>query len=415
MQSRAITRNYILKELVENNGFRPLTDASGNILRFDHIDILQKKSWGAVFIFELIDGDYFSEDEMVRRLENGYNAIRSIEGQYPVVLIEAFTFENGIPESKLRLLEDMLGKMQWYKRYITSFCLDMVTSRVIRLFEPPVNLEGLEKILDRAVMLDERFVKSWEYSMDPYFNQDTEKNRTRSLRLSDKKIVVSYALIAINALIWLITYFYGKMYDVNANMIFGAKFNPLIMEGQYWRLITPIFLHGGLLHLAVNSYSLYAVGPTVEKLYGPARIAVIYLVAGIMGNVASFIFSINPSVGASGAIFGLLGALLYMGHKYRDFFRRTIGRDVIVTIVFNIAYGFTQSGIDNYAHIGGLIGGYLAAWAVGLLGEKGLNKAKVLSWVAILILVAGGVYIGFNMPANIELKMIYDYYINFGK
>ena len=411
MQRKDMARSYILKELVEKSGFNPLTDTSGNVLRLDHIDILQKQSWGAVFIFELLDGDYINEEEMIRRLEKGFNAIRSIEGQYPVILMEAFLFENGIPQNKLRLLEDMLGKMQWHKRYITSFCLDMEAARIFRLAEPPVSLEGLDRVLNRAVAVDMSSDGFHESFADPYEKYEETARRKQNVRLSDRKTVVSYGFIVINILMWLITYFFGEIYDVNANLLFGAKFNPLIMEGEYWRLITPVFLHGGLMHLAVNSYSIYAIGPTVEKLYGPAKFFLIYIIAGIVGNVASFVFSPSLSVGASGAIFGLLGALLCMGLKHRELFRRTIGRDVIITIVFNIAYGFSRSGIDNYAHIGGLVGGFLAAWAVGLFGEKGISRVKIVSWAAIVLLIAGGIYVGFHMPANIELKMIYDYYI----
>jgi len=409
-----MARNYIFRELVEKNGFNPLTDTSGNILRFDHIDILQKQSWGAVFVLELLDGDFINEEEMVKRLEKGFNAIRSIAGQYPVVLIEAFLFENGVPESKLRLLEDTLEKMQWHKRYITSFCLDMGSARIFRLSEPPLSLEGLDKVLDRAVMSDMSLEDFQGSFTNPYHKHEEATQVRQKIKLSDKKTIVSYALIVINIFMWLITYFFGKKHDVNANLVFGAKFNPLIMKGEYWRLLTPVFLHGGLMHLAVNSYSIYAIGPTVERLYGPVKFSLIYIIAGIVGNVASFVFSINPSMGASGAIFGLLGALLCMGQKHRDLFRRTIGKDVIITIVFNIVYGFSRSGIDNYAHIGGLVGGFLSAWAVGLFGEKGISRAKILSWAALFILIFGGIYAGFNMPANIELKMLYDYYIKSG-
>ena len=158
--------------------------------------------------------------------------------------------------------------------------------------------------------------------------------------------------------------------DIGTLVAFGAKTNELLRQGEWFRLITPIFLHGGLLHLASNSWALWTVGPLVEKLYGPARFSLLYLFAGVGGVLGSYAGSASrppfvPSVGASGAIFGLFGTLLVFGYKYRrelpGHFQRSIRSGILPVIVLNLFLGFSLPFIDNAAHIGGLITGALLA------------------------------------------------------
>ena len=223
-----------------------------------------------------------------------------------------------------------------------------------------------------------------------------------------RRIRFSYVIIAINILVWLFTEYYGKRYGTDGNLVFGAKFNPLIMSGEYWRLITPMFLHGDIIHLFFNSYSLFALGPAVEDLFGSARFAVIYFIAGIIGNIASFAFSTHISVGASGAIFGLLGALVYLLRKDRRIFKTSFGAGIIITILYNLIYGFINQRIDNFAHIGGLIGGFAAAMVVGLAGERKSSYARIMSFILVIAMAFTGIYIGFNSEQNIELKKYYE-------
>jgi len=156
----------------------------------------------------------------------------------------------------------------------------------------------------------------------------------------------------------------------NVLIAFGAKLNSLIASGQYWRLITPIFIHAGLIHLLVNSYALYALGPSVEKLYGSSKFVVLYLATGIASIAASYFFpwvnADEPSVGASGALFGLIGVLTVFGFKYRDElpgqFKKAFGARLIPIIILNLMIGLIIPIVDNSAHLGGLIsGGILAA------------------------------------------------------
>ena len=147
---------------------------------------------------------------------------------------------------------------------------------------------------------------------------------------------------------------------------FGAKDKQLIDAGQTWRFVTPIFLHGSLLHLAVNSLSLWTLGAQIERIYGARRYFLVYMIAGIAGNFASYVSTPGPSLGASGAIFGLVGAGLVFPIRFRslipDEARSRILNQLFWVAAINLAIGFSMKNmVDNYAHMGGLAGGAIAA------------------------------------------------------
>jgi rhomboid protease GluP len=149
--------------------------------------------------------------------------------------------------------------------------------------------------------------------------------------------------------------------DQSVLILLGANYNKFVLQGEYYRLLTNMFLHGGLLHIALNMYALYSIGPLVERIYGRIRYAVIYFISGIIASVFSCIFSQGVSVGASGAIFGLLGTTLVFAIKMRENIGRGFLRNIASVIIINLFIGFSLPNIDNYAHLGGLIGGTIAA------------------------------------------------------
>jgi rhomboid protease GluP len=148
--------------------------------------------------------------------------------------------------------------------------------------------------------------------------------------------------------------------------LMGWKNNALIYNGEYWRLLTAMFLHGGLLHIVFNGFALYVLGPEAERIYGVPRFLAIYFVAGLAGGIASYVFSPHNSVGASGAIFGLIGCLAIFFATARDMLGDVGKRQLqgmIGIILINIIIGLSASNtIDNYAHMGGLVGGAACAW-----------------------------------------------------
>lgn len=206
-----------------------------------------------------------------------------------------------------------------------------------------------------------------EENQQTFYKAPPQINRTRPY--------VSYTIIAINVLVYAAMLLFGRLFDWSRNeqlYYFGAKENiSIIYFHEYWRLFTCMFLHGGIMHLACNCFSIYAFGPLVERLYGRWRFIAIYIASGLAGSFLSFALSANASVGASGAIFGLMSSMFYFRKRHRDIFRRIFGVTFFAVIALNLLIGFQpNSGIDNFGHIGGIIGGLLAANAVGLLGEK---------------------------------------------
>jgi rhomboid protease GluP len=172
--------------------------------------------------------------------------------------------------------------------------------------------------------------------------------------------------------------------DGRVLLTFGAKDNVAIDAGEIWRLFTAMFIHIGPLHLLFNLYALNALGPMVEGYFGHSRFAAIYLVAGLAGSVASYWRTDALSAGASGAIFGLAGAITVYFFKYRENFGargRAILQNMLVIIGFNLVLGYSMPGIDNWGHIGGLIGG--ALMAVGLLPQYQRPGAFVVGQQAI--------------------------------
>ncbi len=189
------------------------------------------------------------------------------------------------------------------------------------------------------------------------------------LQLPLSQASASWALLGLNVLIYLLTgllSFNLFTPDPRVLQLLGWKQNDLILQGEYWRLLTAMFLHGNLVHIFFNGYALYALGPEAERLYGTARFLAVYFLAGLAGSVASYAFSLSPSVGASGAIFGLIGCLAVFFYESREVLgdagRRQL-QGMLTIIVINLLLGFTMGGvIDNFAHIGGLLGGSLVGW-----------------------------------------------------
>ncbi len=173
--------------------------------------------------------------------------------------------------------------------------------------------------------------------------------------------------LGMEALGWTLTGTLGGSSNTEVLIRMGAKVTPLIAAGEYWRLFTSMFLHIGLMHLAFNGYALLAIGTELERLFGHGRFLAIYLLSGLMGSLASYAFSYSLAAGASGAIFGLIGALgaFFAIHRER---LGAWGRNRLINIAFlialNLFLGFTQPGIDNLAHIGGLLAGLGLGWAM---------------------------------------------------
>ena len=187
---------------------------------------------------------------------------------------------------------------------------------------------------------------------------------------------ISRVLIGINLVVFAVTFAYGLLVfdvwngpmDLRVLCRLGMKSNWAIRNGETWRLFTAMFLHIGPIHLISNLIGLYWLGPIIEGHYGHLRFATIYLLGGLLGSIASYAFSPAPSAGASGAVFALLGATIVYFYRYRENMGRqgqAMLQSALVILVINLALGFSVSNVDNWGHMGGLVGGALVA--IGLL------------------------------------------------
>lgn len=227
----------------------------------------------------------------------------------------------------------------------------------------------------------------------------TKKSETDARKAEDvfskKKPVVTYALIAINIIVFLLMYILGNgSRDVSTLIKFGANYSLLVKGGQYYRLLTSAFLHIGFIHLLVNCYALYVIGPQIESFYGKIKYLLIYLSSAIFGSLLSTLFSTGISAGASGAIFGLMGAMVYFGYHYRVYLDGVLKSQIIPLIIVNLALGFMLSGIDNAAHIGGLVGGALVSMSLGVK-YKSTKSEKINGLIMTLMFLVFLIYMAF--------------------
>ncbi|HEY5561283.1 MAG TPA: rhomboid family intramembrane serine protease [Clostridiaceae bacterium] len=208
--------------------------------------------------------------------------------------------------------------------------------------------------------LDRDFINELEGSLDYQRRVALSKNESK------KYYFITYILISINVFMFIISAILSQsVMSISTNVLIslGAKVDYLIASGEVYRLITCMFLHGGLMHIVLNMYALYAIGPLIEKVYGRKAYIILYMLSGILSSLFSFVFSPSVSIGASGAIFGLMGAVLIYAFKYRSQLGRKFLNNISMIIAINLAIGITlMSYIDIYAHIGGLIGGIIISF-----------------------------------------------------
>ena len=224
-----------------------------------------------------------------------------------------------------------------------------------------------------------------------------EKNTTEAKKAEDvfaKKFpFITYGLIIINILAYIYTALKGNnVFEIDPNTLYKCgglvEYTKGVDYTFFGRVVTSMFLHGGIIHLGLNMYCLYILGTQLESFYGKIKYTIIYLLSGIIGNLFTLLFISSGSVaiGASGAIFGLLGALLYFGYHYRIYLGEVMRSQVIPLIVINVVISFIF-GFNNIAHLGGLFGGYLAAKACGVKYKSTLFD--MVNGVIMLIILGG--------------------------
>jgi len=197
-------------------------------------------------------------------------------------------------------------------------------------------------------------------------------------------------LIVLNVIIYGLTLLLDKTMSISV-MDLGAKVNWQIADGQWYRLLTPMFLHWNLYHLFSNMLALYILGPHIEALFGRGKFLALYLFAGYLGNVLSFTFSDSVAAGASGAIFGIMGAHLYLFLRNREVYNRLFGRDILMLIALNIGISIYDQRIDLWGHAGGLLGGIVIAWLLQLRFDP-RSIPRIATALILTVAISAGAY-----------------------
>lgn len=204
--------------------------------------------------------------------------------------------------------------------------------------------------------------------------------------------IITYILILLNVFMYIIPILCNKEQTILEQF---CIFGDYVRSGEYYRLLTGTFLHANIIHLFCNMYALYILGTQLESFVGKIKFLIIYIFSALTGSLLSLIFLNNGiSIGASGAIFGLTGALIYFGLHYRVYLGSVVKTNLIPIIVLNLLLGFMMKGIDNWAHIGGLIGGILCNMALGVK-YKSKTHERINGVIISIIYVAFLIYMGF--------------------
>lgn len=219
-------------------------------------------------------------------------------------------------------------------------------------------------------------------------SKTAKENRKYEEVFKPKKIVVTYVLIALCTLVYILQILFPSLTTL------GAVNGSLVRSGQVYRLVTGMFMHGSIWHLLCNMYSLYVIGCATENYFGKKKFLLIYFVSGIIGSMFSCIFNTGWSLGASGAIFGLMGALCYFGYYYRLYMGKALYSEIIPVIVLNLALSLVVSNIDFYAHIGGLIGGVFITMGLGIKNKTD-KQSSINGWITFGILFIFTLYMLF--------------------
>lgn len=301
-----------------------------------------------------------------------------------------------IKKSTLSLKMNMLNLLMDAGEYVkVSDSKNIETIKVDKINdfkENKVVEEFFPKVKD-AVLTEEMDPTEF-FKLTEDMNQTTIKNEKKLAKIfSPKKPIVSYILIVLNVMIFL----YTSIYDQNDRLFYEFANNYVyVQNGEIYRLLTCMFLHADIMHIVFNMYALYLLGPIVERYYGKIRFIFIYFISGLLGSLFSCVFmsSNTYAIGASGAIFGLLGSMAYFTYYYRATLQGILRSQIMPVIIINLGLGLFIPGIDVSAHIGGLIGGILASMAIGI-GDKGRKNDQINGIIVTILMIVFMLYMTF--------------------
>lgn len=230
----------------------------------------------------------------------------------------------------------------------------------------PRREQAIRKELAELERLESEFQRHWQRYQQQTADPGSPLAKPRRRITFGSGWTMTQTLLAVIAAVFVLDLLTG-----NWLLVAGAKFGPSIWGGQWYRLVTSAFLHANLMHFATNAFSIYIIGPMVEGMLGGRRFLLVYLVSAVMGSGASLFFSpFTLSVGASGAIFGMLGYLLYAHWQRPQAVPAAVRQWVLGILLLNVFITFVMPRIDIWGHLGGLIGGFAAGFIAGAPGPS---------------------------------------------
>ncbi len=328
-----------------------------------------------IFNREQLDYDYYKAESITKQIKR-----------------KTFSFHVDVLNILLELNEDLKLTEEDTRKNITN--------ATISKYDPNIKDEN---ILEAFPDINNKILKSTDgieliINVTKDINEKTNKeNKTYEDTFKPKKIIITPIIMFLCIAYFVVELIYSGMggllsFNTRDLLVLGANNATLVQNyHEVWRLASYMFLHGSLIHLLVNMYSLYILGTQLETYLGRFKYLTIYLISGICGGMLSCIASHSASVGASGAIFGLLGAMAYFGYHYRLYLGNVLKNEIIPIIALNLFIGFTIPGIDNFCHIGGLIGGFFAVMALGIK-NKSENTDRLNGFICLAIFMGVMIY-----------------------
>ncbi|MFD2168763.1 rhomboid family intramembrane serine protease [Tumebacillus lipolyticus] len=406
---RQTTLLYQLAEqLIEHDDFSILpqvSQAGQETLSQEEVQpiVLVRRRWNTAQVVRLLPVDRIGTDQIEKMLmqealylrqakqQNGVRKMysltlfvfshwRSDENMNAIALAGVYagmTKSTGAVAVGVDLMRGVVGPMPWGPA-VENIQLEHLTPLIKKFSEE----EPSDQMITRSA-------EAWQQLL---LARSLEKRVqvTESLK-GNRKTPTVFSIIGLTVLIWMI----GLQYTEQV-LGFGLLIPELVRMGEWWRLLTSVFLHYEITHIMFNMVTLYFFGSIAERIFGVSRFLVIYVLAGIAGSLLSVAFAGNSSLGASGAVFGLFGALLAFGQFNRKAFSMTIGTSVYALLAINLIFGFIMPNVNNWAHIGGLIGGFLIAMTVGIPDTP--NRKRLQYGLLYLAYTAITIWIGLEAP-----------------
>jgi rhomboid protease GluP len=397
IENKTAYMNALTHELVSNENFMPVKDKKGEYALYNYRHVLQLKQGNNVRIVEVLDGDKMTLEEIERHcLKNIQWIVKASSSGVPK-MIDVFVF-NSYPDV---LTQEVINRFSG-----VDYCLlitDIKSKQAVCInqsFGDNLYLAAVKKAYEKN---DSDF-------MDLKLTFDVIKAYNNEIlnEMLPNKNRATYIIMGITILIYFLDYIVKSISGQEIIKNFGVKQSALITMGQYWRLFTPILLHADFMHIGSNMLSLYILGQTVEKFYGSGKFVAIYVLGGIMGNIFSYTLTKNLSLGASGAVFAIGGAVVVIWKMKASRLLRMSGRDLFLVILIgmNIVLGFSNTGIDNWAHLGGLAGGILMAYALGYRNDIIKKEHKIFAFLIFVFLAVIVYSIGYDKWSGLLSHLI---------